>query len=493
MAFLREAFKSSYGAEKPKFFWWYPQGTPAKEKKLLTKIDFFILTYCCLGYFAKWLDQANLSNAYVSGMKEALSMYGNEFTLATTLFNIGSILGGIPSNLLITYLPPRYILPGCELLWGLITVFTYKVSHPSQLYPLRFFLGLLEGTSFVGIQYVLGSWYKKNELGKRTAIFACSAYVGTAFGGYIFSGVFAGMNGYQGMAAWRWAFVVDGVITVVIALYGLAFFPDTPEKTTAFYLSPAERERCVERLVEEDRAPVGTWSWDLLPRIFGSWQFYILTILWMFWQTTVGKVGNTVFQLFLKNDKTHSWSVYDINNIPTSINGFNIIMVLLINIFADATGLRMHAALFSLTLLLLGTILLVAWEIPLGLHILAYLFAACDGPLSPLYMAWANILCGKDKQMRAMTLAMMNALGNATTTIVQQFAYPVVDAPRYVVGFRTSLGLICGMFLWVFVVRWFELRELKKARADVVLEGQEVSVLGDEKKNPVKTGVVSVQ
>lgn len=28
---------------------WYPHGTPAKEKKLLTKIDFFILTYCCLG------------------------------------------------------------------------------------------------------------------------------------------------------------------------------------------------------------------------------------------------------------------------------------------------------------------------------------------------------------------------------------------------------------------------------------------------------------
>jgi ACS family pantothenate transporter-like MFS transporter len=28
---------------------WYPHGTPAKEKKLLTKIDFFILSYCCLG------------------------------------------------------------------------------------------------------------------------------------------------------------------------------------------------------------------------------------------------------------------------------------------------------------------------------------------------------------------------------------------------------------------------------------------------------------
>jgi ACS family pantothenate transporter-like MFS transporter len=64
MGFLKEAFGSSYGNNKPKFFGrsdislseqgtdlsrWYPHGTPAKEKKLLTKIDFFILTYCCLG------------------------------------------------------------------------------------------------------------------------------------------------------------------------------------------------------------------------------------------------------------------------------------------------------------------------------------------------------------------------------------------------------------------------------------------------------------
>jgi ACS family pantothenate transporter-like MFS transporter len=203
-------------------------------------------------------------------MKEDLSMYGNKFTLATTLMNIGSILGGIPSNLLITFIPPRYVLPGCEIAWGLITVGTYAVKTPRRLYYLRFFLGLLEGTSVVGIQYVLGSWYKATEIGKRTAIFTCSAYVGTAFGDYIFSGVLAGMNGYKGTPAWRWAFVVDDIITIVIDLYELAFFPDTPEKTTAFYLSQAERERCIERLAEEDRAPVGGFSWDVLKRIVTS-------------------------------------------------------------------------------------------------------------------------------------------------------------------------------------------------------------------------------
>jgi ACS family pantothenate transporter-like MFS transporter len=113
---------------------------------------------------------------------------------------------------------------------------------------------------------------------------------------------------------------------------------------------------------------------------------------------------------------------------------------------------------FILALQTFGTACLVAWKIPLGLHVAAYLLAACDGPLSPLYMAWANLLCGKDKQVRAMTLAMMNAFGNATTTIIQQFAYPVIDAPQYQVGFRTSLGLICGMAGWVFVVRYCEMR-----------------------------------
>lgn len=58
--------------------------------RLLHKIDFFILTYGCLAYFTKWLDQANLSNAYVSGMREDLDMYGTSYNLAVTCFQVGT-------------------------------------------------------------------------------------------------------------------------------------------------------------------------------------------------------------------------------------------------------------------------------------------------------------------------------------------------------------------------------------------------------------------
>lgn len=37
------------------------------ERKLVQKLDFFILTFCCLMYFLNYLDRSNLSNAYVSG------------------------------------------------------------------------------------------------------------------------------------------------------------------------------------------------------------------------------------------------------------------------------------------------------------------------------------------------------------------------------------------------------------------------------------------
>jgi hypothetical protein len=36
-----------------------------------------LITFGCLGTFIKYIDRSNLNNAYVSGMEEALSLYGN--------------------------------------------------------------------------------------------------------------------------------------------------------------------------------------------------------------------------------------------------------------------------------------------------------------------------------------------------------------------------------------------------------------------------------
>lgn len=82
----------------------------------------------------------------------------------------------------------------------------------------------------------------------------------------------------------RWVFVFDGIITLVVAVYGFIFFPDTPDKTKAFYLSAEEKARCVERLVEDGRQEETKFSLDLFKRAMNTWQIYVLTILWWYVQ-----------------------------------------------------------------------------------------------------------------------------------------------------------------------------------------------------------------
>jgi ACS family pantothenate transporter-like MFS transporter len=67
------------------------EGAPG-EAKLLRKIDFFILTFCCLMYFTNYLDRSNLTAAYVSGMKKDLNFEGNQFNQINTVFTVGYVL-----------------------------------------------------------------------------------------------------------------------------------------------------------------------------------------------------------------------------------------------------------------------------------------------------------------------------------------------------------------------------------------------------------------
>ncbi len=74
-------------------------------------------------------------------------------------------------------------------------------------------------------------------------------------------------------------FIIDGILTVGTALYGIIFFPGTPDTTTAFYFTEKEKIRCRERMKEEGVVMRHKLTWDIFIRILKSWQFYVLAIL----------------------------------------------------------------------------------------------------------------------------------------------------------------------------------------------------------------------
>ena len=52
-----------------------------------------------------------MTNAFLSGMQEDLGMFGNQLVTATSIWTVGYVIGQIPSNLLLTRVSPRYVIP----------------------------------------------------------------------------------------------------------------------------------------------------------------------------------------------------------------------------------------------------------------------------------------------------------------------------------------------------------------------------------------------
>jgi len=61
-----------------KSYLWDTFDKSPEERRFLFKLDAALLTFASLGYFIKYLDQINVNNAFVSGMKEDMGLYGNQ-------------------------------------------------------------------------------------------------------------------------------------------------------------------------------------------------------------------------------------------------------------------------------------------------------------------------------------------------------------------------------------------------------------------------------
>lgn len=138
----------------------------------------------------------------------------------------------------------------------------YSLSHPCQskdscLSPprsfvgallTRFFLGFVEAAFFPGALFLLSKWYRREELGLRTAILYCGNLSSNAFGGLIAAGILDGMQGKLGHAAWRWLFFIEGALTMTVAVAAIFILPDFPSTTK--WLSPMERRLAEVRMAE---------------------------------------------------------------------------------------------------------------------------------------------------------------------------------------------------------------------------------------------------
>ncbi|KAI2464711.1 major facilitator superfamily MFS-1 [Annulohypoxylon bovei var. microspora] len=222
-------------------------------KKILWRVDRRLIVLVGLLYCISLMDRANLSAAAVAGMIEDLDLVGTRYSIVTLVFFITYIIFQPPSTIVIRKVGPRIFLPTIILAWGAVMIgFGFSPSF-EVLMALRLLLGVFEAGYFPGCVYLLSTWYTRFEVGRRYSVFYLLGCVASACSGILAFGL-TQMNGLAGLSGWRWIFIIEGVITCLLALVGywlLVDFPDSNRKSWRFL---NERERAwIIRRVKADR------------------------------------------------------------------------------------------------------------------------------------------------------------------------------------------------------------------------------------------------
>ncbi|KAL4779338.1 major facilitator superfamily domain-containing protein [Aspergillus varians] len=465
----REAYKPAR-----RWWHWHEPGTTKEEKWLIFKLDFFILLYSCLTFFIKYLDQTNVTNAYVSGMKEDLDMKGNELNWCTTYFNIGIMVGGPFITMALTVTKPRYLLPASTMVWSFFVLFMYKVENTKTLYVLRFFAGLFESGAMPGAFYMIGSWYRASEISRRSALYWFSSIGGAMFSGYIQSGLHSNMDGRLGLASWRWVFIFDFIIGIPIAIFGFFCCPDEPQRNRPWWMSEREQALCIQRIAEEGRdATKQEWNLRTLKRILTSWQLYAFCLAWGFMECTCGVNLQRWMTLFLKSlkkaDGKPLYSIEKINDLPTVVGCVELAWLLISSTLADFLQVRAPIIAALGLIQLYGYIVFYIWSSNNAFMMATYYLCSAYGAISPLISSWLNSGCGGDRELRALTTSLMISIGYAVETVSQQFMFPTSDAPRFLPtnGYAFGISWVVIMIVWCGVLLPLVQRQFRKRAPEI--------------------------
>ncbi|KXT17051.1 hypothetical protein AC579_4323 [Pseudocercospora musae] len=412
-------------------FWDSVDGPP-RERSYIQKLDTYMFSYMCLAYFIKQLDQTNISNAFVSGMQEDLRLYGNERNWLNTSFNIGILLGTIPAQIIqLEHIRPSIWIPSCEIFWSILVIGMGLAKNVETLYALRFLVGFAEACVFPGFAAMLGGWYGPTQLAKRAALFEQSSAIGNMFSGYLQAALHTGMNGKAGLKGWQWMFVIDGLIGIPIAVWGLFAVPDLPHTTRAFYMSKEDREYGVERIERLGRAAPTKLTVRAVAEVFMNWRLWLFVLPY----NMVGQAisGIKYFNLYLKAEK---YSVVQINILPTAGDALSVVAALGFGILADITGCNATIVVGISLLVILANAMLAVWSIPKSALLFAFFISYAGLAAQPIVIAWGNHLAAGDPVLRQMLVACGNVASYTFNAWLPLVAFPTYDAPKYDYGYQ---------------------------------------------------------
>lgn len=94
----------------------------ATDKKLLRKIDMYMLPVMCLLYCFQFMDKLSTSYASILGLREDLNMVGDMYSWTATAFYLGYLAFEFPASMLLQRFPVAKTVSVFIIVWGIIPI-----------------------------------------------------------------------------------------------------------------------------------------------------------------------------------------------------------------------------------------------------------------------------------------------------------------------------------------------------------------------------------
>ncbi|ROV94741.1 hypothetical protein VMCG_08891 [Cytospora schulzeri] len=291
----------------------------------------------------------------------------------------------------------------------------------------------------------------------RIAWFYSGSALANMFGGLLGAAILGNMDGHMGLSGWRWLFIIEGTITIGLAILSGFVLPNYPATTP--WLTDEEKHFAAWRLLvdinEEDKLHDQSIM-EGLKLALGDYRLYLFIFIQhtslltqsfqYFLPAIIGTLGyGSIDTLWLTAPVWFATFMFSIvvtwTSSRTKDRSIHIICLMLVaavgNAIATATT-NIGARFFAMFLMPMGAV--SAYQI---------------------IVSWVANSFPRPLVKRSVAIAIGNMIGNAST-IYGSYMYPMSTSPRYIPG-GTANAVVCLLVaLLALVLRFVHIRENRK-------------------------------
>jgi len=261
---------------------------------LYRKLAWRIMPFLFFAFIVAYIDRVNVSFAKLQMLAD-LSLSETVYGTGAGIFFLGYFIFEVPSNLILHRVGARLWIARIMVTWSVVSCATMFISGATSFYVLRFLLGVAEAGFVPGVVVYLSAWFPSSKRSHIMALFMAAIPVSGAIGGPMSGWVLLRLAGFQGLAGWKWLFLIEGLASLLAGIAAFFILHDRVEQVT--WLSNNEKALLAHDL-EADQL---TRTFHTVHSAFASPKVWLFSMLYfciamgnyglVFWMPTMIRAG----------------------------------------------------------------------------------------------------------------------------------------------------------------------------------------------------------